>query len=192
MALDYFIGAFNICTDFLVFVIPTMIVMSVQTTNQNKSIVIAAFATRPIASAANIVQLYTLSRDFDPSNRTRKPSPSPFHPLYLTHAPESAYVPTLWMQIVINLSVITACIPSLQPLLNNLHSGVMDVTVRSESLTPSVVDTWNKRMQLSSHWKTSRTKRAGMEDYSGRGGTTTREGTEVVDFEGKIEGSEGV
>ena len=68
----------------------------------------------------------------------------------------------------------------------------MDVTVRSESLTPSVVDTWNKRMQLSSHWKTSRTKRAGMEDYSGRGGTTTREGTEVVDFEGKVEGSEGV
>ena len=47
-------------------------------------------------------------------------------------------------------------------------------------------------MQLSSHWKTSRTKRAGMEDYSGRGGTTTREGTEVVDFEGKVEGSEGV
>ena len=48
MALDYFIGIFNICTDFLVFVIPTMIVMNVQTTFQNKSIVIAAFATRPM------------------------------------------------------------------------------------------------------------------------------------------------
>ena len=48
MALDYFIGVFNICTDFLVFVIPTMIVMNVQTTHQNKSIVIAAFATRPM------------------------------------------------------------------------------------------------------------------------------------------------
>ena len=56
----------------------------------------------------------------------------------------------------------------------------MDVTVHSESLTPSVVDTWNKRMQLTSYWKTPRTKRAGMEDYSGQGDTTTREGTEVV------------
>ncbi len=48
MALNYFIGVFNICTDFLVFVIPTMIVMNVQTTNRKKSIVIAAFATRPM------------------------------------------------------------------------------------------------------------------------------------------------
>lgn len=48
MALDYFIGVFNICTDFLVFIIPTMIVMNVQTTNQKKIIVIAAFATRPM------------------------------------------------------------------------------------------------------------------------------------------------
>ena len=59
----------------------------------------------------------------------------------------------------------------------------MDVTVHSESLTPSVVDTWNKRMQLPSYWTTPRTKRAGMEDYSGRGGTTTRERTEVVELE---------
>ena len=59
----------------------------------------------------------------------------------------------------------------------------MDVTVHSESLTPSVVDTWNKRMQLSSYWKTPRTKRAGMEDYSGRGGTTSREGPEVIELE---------
>ena len=62
----------------------------------------------------------------------------------------------------------------------------MDVTVHSESLTPSVIDTWNNRMQLSSHWKTPRTKRAGMEDYSGRGGTTTRDGTEVVELEGRV------
>ena len=57
----------------------------------------------------------------------------------------------------------------------------MDVTLHSESLTPSAVDTWNKRIQLS-HWKTPRTKRAGMEDYSGLGGTTTRDGTEVVEL----------
>ena len=48
MALDYFTGVFNICTDFLVFVIPTMIVTNVQTTNQKKLVVIAAFATRPM------------------------------------------------------------------------------------------------------------------------------------------------
>ncbi len=89
-------------------------------------------------------------------------------------------------RIVLNLSVITACIPSLQPLLTNLHSGLMDATVHSEWLTPSVVDTWNNRMQLSSHWKMPRTKRAGMEDYSGRGGTTSREGTEVVELEERV------
>lgn len=48
MALDYFIGIFNICTDFVVFVIPTIIVINVQTTYQKKSIIIAAFAARPM------------------------------------------------------------------------------------------------------------------------------------------------
>ena len=86
-------------------------------------------------------------------------------------------------RVVLNLSVITACLPSLQPFLTNLHSGVMDVTLHSESLTPSVVDTWNKRMQFPGHWKTPHTKRAGMEDYSGRGGTPTREGTEVIELD---------
>ena len=62
----------------------------------------------------------------------------------------------------------------------------MDVTVHSESLTPSVVDTWNKRMQMSSRRKTPRTKRAGMEDYGGRGGTTSREETEVVELEERV------
>ena len=64
----------------------------------------------------------------------------------------------------------------------------MDVTLHSESLTPSVVDTWNKRIQLSSPWKTLRTKRAGMEDYSGQCDTTIRDGTEVVESEG-VEGA---
>ena len=91
-------------------------------------------------------------------------------------------------RVVLNLSVITACIPSLQPLLANLHSGVMDVTLHSQSLTPSVVDTWNNRMQLSNHWKMPRTKRAGMEDYSGRGGTSSREETEVVELREEIQG----
>ena len=89
-------------------------------------------------------------------------------------------------RIVLNISVITACIPSLQPLLNNLQSGVLDVTLHSESLTPSVIDTWNKRVQLSNHWKMPRTKRAAMEDYSGQGGTTTRDGTEVVELEDAV------
>ena len=48
MAVDYFIGVFNIFTDFLVFMIPTTIVMNVQTTNKKKFIVIAAFSTRPM------------------------------------------------------------------------------------------------------------------------------------------------
>ena len=89
MALNYFIGAFNILTDFLVFVIPTAIVLKVQTSNSKKLIVIAAFAARPMyvsnlitevlpflsydsASAANIAQLYTLGSDADSSDRTRK------------------------------------------------------------------------------------------------------------------------
>ena len=43
-------------------------------------------------------------------------------------------------------------------------------------------------MQLSSHWKTPRTKRAGMEDYTGRGGTTTGDGTEVVELREEVQG----
>ena len=48
VVLGYSIGIFNIITDFLVFVIPTIIVLNVQTTNQRKATVIAAFATKPM------------------------------------------------------------------------------------------------------------------------------------------------
>lgn len=43
-------------------------------------------------------------------------------------------------------------------------------------------------MQLSSHWKTPRTKRAGMEDYSGQGGTSSREEAEVVELREELQG----
>ena len=43
-------------------------------------------------------------------------------------------------------------------------------------------------MQLSSHWKMPRTKRAGMEDYSGRAGTSSREETDVVELREDIQG----
>ena len=48
MVLDYFTGVFNICTDLLVFIVPTMVVWNLQISRKNRSIVIAAFATRPI------------------------------------------------------------------------------------------------------------------------------------------------
>ena len=59
----------------------------------------------------------------------------------------------------------------------------MDVTLHPESLTLSAVDMWNRSIQLSSHWKMPRTKRAAMEDYSGRDDTATREVTEAVEME---------
>ena len=37
-------------------------------------------------------------------------------------------------------------------------------------------------MQFSGHWKTPHTKRAGMEDYNGQGGATTRHETDVVEL----------
>jgi len=46
MALDYCTGVFNICTDLLVFIIPTMVIWNVQISSKKRSIVIAAFATR--------------------------------------------------------------------------------------------------------------------------------------------------
>ena len=48
MALDYLTGVCKICTDFLVFVTPTIVALNVQINAEKKSIVIAAFATRPI------------------------------------------------------------------------------------------------------------------------------------------------
>lgn len=48
MALDFFIGVSNICTDFLVFVIPTLVVWNLQINNEKRAIVIAVFATRPM------------------------------------------------------------------------------------------------------------------------------------------------
>ena len=72
----------------------------------------------------------------------------------------------------------------MQPLFNNLRSGLMDVTLRSESLgTPSyAVDTWNNNLRMQSpgysydFWKKPTTsppgtQRARMELYGERGGS---------------------
>lgn len=48
MGLDYFIGVFNISTDFLIFLIPTRVVLNLQINHEKRYIVIAAFATRPM------------------------------------------------------------------------------------------------------------------------------------------------
>lgn len=61
MALDYFTGVFNICTDLLVFIIPTMVVLNVQISKKKRYIVIAAFATRPMY-VRNSIYLCGLSK----------------------------------------------------------------------------------------------------------------------------------
>ena len=70
-------------------------------------------------------------------------------------------------RVVLHLSIITACIPSMRPLFKNLQSGVMDATLRSDPANPSTTNTWVLRTQSSSGWKSS-TIRARMESYTQR------------------------
>ena len=54
----------------------------------------------------------------------------------------------------------------MRPLFSNLHSGVMDVTLRTGSATPATGENSDVYLQSSSQWESSSTKRAKLESYT--------------------------
>jgi len=103
-ALQLYIGIMNIATDVALVVVPIYMVSLLS--NIARLPVIALFSIRIVVPVFSVLSLVWL--------------PSPFSTSDLTW---DIVTFTIWLQVVLNLSIITACIPSLRPLLNAFGSG---------------------------------------------------------------------
>jgi hypothetical protein len=116
-------GVMNILTDLVICVLPVAMMWNVHTNTAKKVQVCALFGARILVPAVTIPAL-TTSNNY-------------FSHIY-TDPTWYGVVPAILAQISLNLSVLTACIPGLKSILDNLLSGTANARVRgSYNLTDS-------------------------------------------------------
>ena len=110
-ALYYSVGVLNIITDVAIILMPALIVFNLQIRRRERASIWIIFATRLAVVAAAIVQLCVLGSY-----------------LSSTDLPWLNTIPTIWGQVMVNLSVITACIPLVKPFLDVLQFSLVDTS----------------------------------------------------------------
>jgi hypothetical protein len=100
-------GVMDILTDLALCALPVAMMWQVQTTIKRKVIVMALFGTRIIVPIVTIPSLTNARYLFDD----------------YTDATWGAVPSTIWFQISLGLSVLTACIPSLKGIIDSLLGG---------------------------------------------------------------------
>lgn len=104
----------NVTTDLALILLPIVLMHNVQVSSEKRWVVNALFGSRIIVPAFAIAGA-TASSDY----WTASPSDPTWH----------AVKSWLWMQAIINSSIITACIPCIKRFLADLSSGLMAVNI---------------------------------------------------------------
>ncbi|KFY29442.1 hypothetical protein V493_02359 [Pseudogymnoascus sp. VKM F-4281 (FW-2241)] len=111
-ALHYAAGVIDILSDAALTILPLTILWGVQIHQRKRAIVMLVFIARLFVCFAEIPRLIYLSRYIGSTDK----------PWYGANV-------AIWTQAVMHLSIITACIPSLQHLLASMHSGVFNTAL---------------------------------------------------------------
>ncbi|KIX04255.1 uncharacterized protein Z518_07809 [Rhinocladiella mackenziei CBS 650.93] len=114
-ALSLFLGIVNILTDISLIVIPWVMMWWVQTHTRIKYQVMALFGSRIIVPIFVVFQLLTYRDFYESDDRSW-----------------AMTAPAIWSQLVMNLSILTACIPSLKTVLDMFKSGTSLFTVPAQ------------------------------------------------------------
>ncbi|KAI9706511.1 MAG: hypothetical protein M1836_003517 [Candelina mexicana] len=120
------IGAANVLTEVAIIVLPILMMWTVQVPRSKRVEVMLLFGVRILVCAAIISHLAFLTNYFKSSDQTW-----------------ANVNPTIALQFVMHLSVITACIPSLKRFLSDLQTGHMNTKISDSHLELS--DRSNKR-----------------------------------------------
>ncbi|KAI1212025.1 uncharacterized protein F4807DRAFT_417310 [Annulohypoxylon truncatum] len=105
-----YVGALNIITEVAIIVLYLLVLWNLRTSRARKTMVISIFLTRAFVIAAAIAQLVVFYKAYSDPNVTR-----------------SMWLPVILNQVVICVSILTACLPFLKPFMENLHSGIVRV-----------------------------------------------------------------
>lgn len=115
--LYYALGITDILTDLFVTLLPAYVIWNVQIPFRKRVTVIAVFASRLVVPILAAVRLSTLPNYLNSTNNKSW----------------EAVTPQSWTQVVMCVSIITACIPCLKPFLESLESGFMDMSMAQRS-----------------------------------------------------------
>ncbi|KIW99382.1 uncharacterized protein Z518_11370 [Rhinocladiella mackenziei CBS 650.93] len=123
-ALNAGIHTLNILSDLLIVLVPFLMMRKVQVSFSKRFIVTGLFSSRLAVPGFTVAMLVYLKRlyksdDVDPT--------------------WEALVPAVFAQIMLNVSIIAACIPSLKPFLADIKPGLIVVNVPEHELTNSFV-----------------------------------------------------
>ncbi|KIV86603.1 hypothetical protein PV11_02203 [Exophiala sideris] len=123
-ALNVGIQTVNILTDCLLVVIPFIMMQSVQVSMSRRFVVSGLFAARLVVPAFTVPMLVFMKREYvtDTSDPTWQ-----------------ALVPQVFAQIMMNASILAACIPSLKPFLADIKPGLIVVNIPEHELSASFV-----------------------------------------------------
>ena len=105
-------GVINIVTDVVIMILPALIMGTVQTSFVKRSLVIGLFALRILVIAATIAQLVVLQPYLRSSDKTW-----------------TNVAPSIWNQVMMNISIIFACLPSLKRLLDELQPNKIGMVI---------------------------------------------------------------
>lgn len=108
-------GVLNIITDIAISILPVVMLWNIQLQFRKKAAVCALFASRILVPAFSIPALATGGA---------------YRDNLLTDPTWYAVMPTILGQISLNMSVLTACIPGLKSILENLLAGGMHATIQ--------------------------------------------------------------
>lgn len=105
-------GNINILTDIVIILLPVAILWDVQIKSSQKRAICSVFVIRIVVCIASALELASLDEYFHNADK-----------------PWSNVDPTIWGQVSVNLSIITACIPLMKPLFNMLQFSLIDSSV---------------------------------------------------------------
>ncbi|KIW44215.1 uncharacterized protein PV06_05242 [Exophiala oligosperma] len=160
-ALNVGIYTLNILGDISIVVVPFIMMQKVQVSSSKRFVVSGLFACRLAVPAFTIAMLVFRRREFR-TNRGRN------DPTWY------ALVPQVFAQIMLNVSIIAACIPSLKPFLADIKPGLIVVNIPEHELTASFV----RHSKSRSEGKGTTLKNGGgLTRLASRFGLTTRGGS---------------
>ena len=134
-ALYYTTGGISILTDILIVAIPAAIVSKIQIQVSERVNIWAIFATRIVVIITTAVWLGELGA-------------------YLYSSDPTWYndIPTIWMQVTVNLAIITACIPLMKPFLDMLQFSLVDTSTLPFSVQAGVYAETHTSSNRSPNW----------------------------------------
>ncbi|KAK3702142.1 hypothetical protein LTR37_015117 [Vermiconidia calcicola] len=160
------IRVIDIVTDIALAILPAFMIAGVQTTKFKFFVVSFVFGVRLITPIFTSVSIASLSTFYDKAVADR---------------PSAAVRPSIWTSIAVNMSLVTACVPSIKRLISDWKAGVVNAGIMEPFEIQNSIDTaasgqgisarnFRKSQRRAHDWRSSDRKESVYLKYAARAG----------------------